>query len=64
MKNDSMFGLLGDFKDKEVYEKNPCFWIYTPEGAHRYDIFSCYVADATKTLIRYTMDREKHMTSM
>ena len=46
MKNDSMFGLLGDFKDKEVYEKNPCFWIYTPEGAHRYDIFSCYVADA------------------
>lgn len=48
MKNDSMFGLLGDFKDKEIYEENPSFWIYTPEGANRYDIFSCYVADANE----------------
>lgn len=46
MKNDSMFGLLGNFKDEETFRENPYFWIYTPQAAYRYDIFSCFVADA------------------
>lgn len=46
MKNDSMFGLLGNFKDQETFKENPYFWIYTPKAAYKYDIFSCFVADA------------------
>ncbi|MCU6763031.1 Sortase (surface protein transpeptidase) [uncultured Roseburia sp.] len=61
MKNDSMFGLLGDFKDESTYKENPYFWIYTPKAAYRYDIFSCYVADAdTDTYTIYHGESEDY----
>lgn len=63
MKNNSMFGLLGDFKDEAVYQKNPCFWILTPTGTYRYDIFSCYVADAdTSTYTIYHQESQEYDT--
>ena len=41
MKNGSMFGTLKDFEKQETYDKNPYFWIFTPEFIYQYRIFSC-----------------------
>lgn len=53
MKNDTMFGLLHEFEKKEAWEQNPCFYIYTPDGAWRYDIFSCFTVSDTSYTIYY-----------
>jgi len=42
MKDGSMFGLMGHYKEEEFYSGRERFWIYTPEGAFCYFIFSCY----------------------
>ena len=42
MKNGSMFGLMGQYKNAEFYLGRECFWIYTPDADYRYMIFSCY----------------------
>ena len=42
MKNNSMFGLLRNYKKAEYYAGHEYFWIYTPEGRFRYKIFTCY----------------------
>lgn len=44
MKDGSMFGLLGRYKEKAYYEYNKYFRIYTPSGTKRYQIFSVYKA--------------------
>lgn len=41
MKNSSMFGTLKDFAKQETYDKNPYFWIFTPDFIYQYRIFSC-----------------------
>lgn len=41
MKNGSMFGKLKEFEKQETYDKNPYFWIFTPELIYQYRIFSC-----------------------
>lgn len=46
MKNKSMFGLLNNYSEEQYYREHPYFWIYTPQGAARYQIFSCYVGSA------------------
>lgn len=43
MKNGSMFGTLRYFTEKDAYTKSPYFWILTPEGNYRYEIFAAYV---------------------
>ena len=40
MKNGSMFAMLKNLLDQETYDKNPYFWILTPNGNYRYHIFS------------------------
>lgn len=45
MKNGSMFGLLGRYKNKSYFSGNQYFRIYTPSGTQRYQIFSVYKAD-------------------
>lgn len=47
MKNGSMFGLLSTIRDEEAYKKSPYFWICTPEGKYRYEIFTAHVAEET-----------------
>jgi sortase B len=42
MKNRSMFGNLKFLKEQERYDKNPYFWILTPEGNYRYKIFAAF----------------------
>lgn len=45
MKNGSMFGLLGRYKNKSFFTNNQYFRIYTPGGGtQRYQIFSVYKA--------------------
>lgn len=45
MKNGSMFGTLKEFEKQETYDKNPYFWIFTPEFIYQYRIFSCAVVN-------------------
>ena len=40
MKNGSMFGTLREFQNQETYDKNPYFWIFTPDFIYQYRIFS------------------------
>lgn len=43
MKNQSMFGKLKLIKENEKYKASRYFWIITPEGKYRYEIFSAHV---------------------
>lgn len=45
MKNGSMFGSLKQYRDQEVYQKSPYFWIYTPTRIYKYEIFACAEVD-------------------
>lgn len=36
-----MFGILHKMAEQENYDKNPYFWIFTPEFIYQYRIFSC-----------------------
>lgn len=40
MKNQSMFGLLKQYKKAETCAISPYIWILTPQGEYRYEIFS------------------------
>lgn len=40
MKNQSMFGLLKQYKNAETCAASPYFWILTPEQDYRYELFS------------------------
>jgi sortase B len=42
MRNGSMFGTLKFLYDQEKYDKNPYFWILTPNGNYRYHIFAIF----------------------
>lgn len=42
MRDGSMFSDLGRFMEKELYEKEPYFWILTPESDRLYRIFSVF----------------------
>ena len=46
MKNGSMFGSLNKILEEAVYSKSRYFWICTPEGKYRYEIFSAYETPA------------------
>lgn len=46
-KNGSMFGGLKKWKDKEEYDKNPYFYLYTPDGlCHQYQVCAVTVTDS------------------
>ena len=42
MKDRTMFRLIADYTNKSFAEQYPCFYIYTPQGRQRYDIFAVY----------------------
>lgn len=46
MKNQSMFGKLKLIKEKEKYKDSIYFWILTPDGDYKYQMFSAYYTDA------------------
>ncbi|XCP84998.1 class B sortase [Roseburia hominis] len=48
MYNGTMFNDLEDYLDKEFWEKYPCFYIYTPDGAEiKYHIYAAGVVKDT-----------------
>jgi sortase B len=47
LKNSSMFSTLMKYKDIEFYKTKPYFYIYTPEGKLKCEIFSCYITNST-----------------
>ena len=50
MKDGSMFGKLKKLYDQDFvdeWDAPLCFWIITPEGKHRFDIFSIHTVSAT-----------------
>lgn len=44
MKNESMFGLLKKYEEKDFFQDNSGFYICTPDACDYYDIFSCYLS--------------------
>ena len=46
MRDGSMFGTLKNMNDQEKYDKDPYFWILTPDGNYRYHIFSIFTTGA------------------
>ncbi|MDD3279227.1 MAG: class B sortase [Lachnospiraceae bacterium] len=46
MKDQSMFGKLKFIKEKELYKNDPYFWIITPQGKSRYQMFSAHVTSS------------------
>ena len=47
MRDRSMFGSLGDYKDREHWRAHPSIYLACAEGAYRYDIFAVYEASVT-----------------
>lgn len=45
-RNGSMFGELKKYMDSNFYNTYPSFYLYTPDGNYKADIFSAYTADA------------------
>lgn len=45
MKDDSMFGSLKYYKNRDYWEEHPYVYIFNDSGAHRYEIFSAYEAN-------------------
>ena len=46
MKNGSMFGTLSDYHEQAYYEAHPVWWLFTPEGAYRIELFAGYITAA------------------
>lgn len=42
MKNGSMFGTLDHYKDQDLYQQYPYFYIYVPGVVLEHQIISCY----------------------
>lgn len=63
MKNGSMFGKLRMFKNQDYYERNPYFYIYTPDGKEvKYQIFAvCIVEDTSKSYERFYDNDEEYL---
>lgn len=55
MNNGSMFAKLLKYKDREFWEKNRYFYIYTPDGAkHKYEIYAAGVI--SDVAVNYKLD--------
>lgn len=46
-RNQQMFHDLVKYKDKEYFDEHPYIMVYTPQGYHLYQIFSCYETSST-----------------
>lgn len=59
MKDKSMFARLNEFQEEETLRENPQFYIYTPEGVRRYEIYSCHIAKLGTESFQYQFHDEK-----
>lgn len=58
MKDKSMFARLNEFQKEETFVEVPEFYIYTPEGVLRYEIYSCQIAELGTESFRYQFEDE------
>lgn len=58
MKDKSMFARLNQFQEEEIFVENPEFYIYTPKGVLRYEIYSCQIAELGTEPFRYQFEDE------
>lgn len=62
-KNGSMFGGLKKWQDKEEFDKNPYFYIYTPDGlSYEYKICGISVTDAESFHYQYSFENDDTFT--
>lgn len=62
MNNDSMFGLLHQYKSQHYFDEHPDIYIVDGTGCYRYAIFAAYEADANggKTyIVRFSSNEKK-----
>lgn len=61
LKNSSMFSALMKYKEKDFYMSNPYFWIYTPNGKLKCEIFSCYITtSSSKSYVKSFESKEQY----
>lgn len=60
MRNDSMFGILSNYKESEFLRAHPSVYLSLDSGIYRYDIFSAQKAGITSIVYRLDLE-ESHM---
>ena len=67
MRDGSMFGTIGKYLDKKLYDQYPCFYIYVPGYVMEYQIISCYAGKTRSEAYTYrfpTTDDFKEFISL
>lgn len=64
MKNGSMFGLLKNLRDKELYKESPYFWICTPEEISAMKFFPPMWQGKRAIPIRCSMTTTRHLKNI
>ena len=60
MKDDSMFGSLKYYNEKEYWSEHPYVYIYDDNGAHRYEIFAAYEATLQHSTYQIGFDNDEY----
>lgn len=56
VRDGSMLSDLARLKDQALYDKEPYFWILTPKGSYRYQIFSVFRCHRTADVFQRSFD--------
>lgn len=62
MLNKSMFGNLRKLLSDDLYQQYPYFWILTPDGEHKYQIFSLQVTKTESNIYSLFDGRDRKFT--
>lgn len=60
MKNDSMFGDLHDFSDRDFFEANRYIYIYFPDRVQVYEVFAAYTTHDINLNALYDFSQQAH----
>lgn len=60
MKNDSMFGELHDFSDREFFDENRYIYIYLPDRVNVYEVFAAYTTNDININAIYDFSKRSH----
>ncbi len=60
MRNDSMFGTLGEYRKAEYWQEHPYVYIVNEEGVFRYDIFAAHKVRLNTTVYGMKIDDPAH----
>lgn len=56
VRDGSMLSDLAQLKDQDLYDKEPYFWILTPDGNYRYQIFSIFQCHRSADVFQKSFD--------